>query len=117
MRCNPEQMNDASPDRPTWRLKTIAYVGVWLVALFATNPSGSLWALAWMFPLGLFALIPPAWQEAGRVWLAAGFALYLIHAFFYFRAREKRSAYLWFVILVLALLGNVAGCRSMNNPH
>jgi len=37
----------------------------WLVALFATNPDGGLWALAWMFPLGLAAFINPHWANSG----------------------------------------------------
>jgi hypothetical protein len=37
--------------------KIISYVAAWLLALFAANPNGGLWALAWMFPLGLAARI------------------------------------------------------------
>jgi hypothetical protein len=40
--------------------KTIGYVLASLAALFATNPDGGLWALAWMFPLGLAAFIKSA---------------------------------------------------------
>ena len=35
--------------------KIIAYVAIWIVALALTAPG--LWALAWMFPLGLVAVI------------------------------------------------------------
>jgi len=45
--------------------KIICYIVAWLVALFATNPDGGLWALAWMFPLGLAAFINPHW---GNQW-------------------------------------------------
>src|SRR6266478_945726 len=35
--------------------KIIGYVAIWIVALLLTAPG--LWALAWMFPLGLVAVI------------------------------------------------------------
>jgi uncharacterized membrane protein len=35
--------------------KIIAYVAIWIVALLLTAPG--LWPLAWMFPLGLVAVI------------------------------------------------------------
>jgi hypothetical protein len=37
----------------------------WVAALFATNSNGGLWALAWMFPLGLAAFIDPHWGNSG----------------------------------------------------
>lgn len=40
--------------RPLYKI--VSYIAAWLVGLFATNPDGGLWALAWMFPLGLAAL-------------------------------------------------------------
>ena len=39
------------------RLKIICYVVAWLAALFAMNPSGKYWPLAYMFPLGRARLV------------------------------------------------------------
>src|SRR5437867_8023300 len=47
------------------RYKIISYAVAWLVALLATNPNDGLWALAWMFPLGLAAFIDP---HLGQQW-------------------------------------------------
>src|SRR6202043_1855017 len=58
--ARPENMNSPSDTaaepravRPLYKIG--AYVGAWIVGLFATNPDGGLWALAYMFPLGLAA--------------------------------------------------------------
>lgn len=51
------------PVRPTYKIA--CYVAAWLAALFATNPNGGLWALAWMFPLGLAAFINAHWGNSG----------------------------------------------------
>jgi len=42
------------------RYKIIAYVAAWIIALLLTAPG--LWALAWMFPLGLVAVINRHWR-------------------------------------------------------
>lgn len=97
------------------RAKVTAYLVAWAAALFATDPSLRLWSLAWMFPIGLFAWIPENWKEAGRVWLAFGFLLYFVHAVFYFRARGRTTGYILFAVLIVLLLANVGGCRSMNH--
>jgi uncharacterized protein (DUF58 family) len=68
------QLNRSKSVRP--RYKIICYIAAWLVALFATNPDGGLWALAWMFPLGLAALINTRWGNSGG-W--GDFGLALIH--------------------------------------
>jgi hypothetical protein len=57
------QLTRSNSIRP--RYKIIAYIVAWLVALFATNPNGGLWALVWMFPLGLAAFINPRWANSG----------------------------------------------------
>jgi hypothetical protein len=43
--------------------KIIAYVAIWIVALFLTAPG--LWPLAWMFPLGLVAVVNRHAANAG----------------------------------------------------
>jgi hypothetical protein len=100
------------------RYKIISYVVAWLVALFATNPNGGLWALAWMFPLGLAAFIDPHWGNNGG-WgvFAACIGIYLVHAYFYFRSRNVRATLVLFGILVILLICNVSGCKAMLNTH
>ena len=92
----------------------IAYVATWLLALFATITNGALWTLAWMFPLGLFQIFyPPGLRNGGWGGLLTCFGVYLLHAFTYFRSRTKRSTAVCYVILVLILVCNVSGCRTM----
>jgi hypothetical protein len=47
------------------RYKIVIYVAAWLAALFATNPSGKYWPLAYMFPLGLAAFFS---RFLGKYW-------------------------------------------------
>jgi hypothetical protein len=105
---------------PSVRLKykIICYAAAWLVALFGTNPNGGLWALAWMFPLGLAAFSNPHWGNSGG-WgvFAVCLAVYLVHAWFYFRSRNARTTFLLFGILTILLICNVSGCRAMINTH
>jgi hypothetical protein len=98
--------------------KIICYVLAWLAALFATNPNGGLWALAWMFPLGLAAFIDRKWANSGGWEVFAGcIAVYLIHAWFYFRSRTLRTTLLLFGVLAILLICNVSGCRAMIDTH
>lgn len=100
------------------RYKIIAYVAAWIAALFATNPGGGLWPLAYIFPLGLAAVIDKHLANDGGWWvLIAGYAIYLIHGFFYFRSRTVRSTAILFGLLIILLVGNVAGCRQMLPAH
>jgi apolipoprotein N-acyltransferase len=47
---------DEAVNRPVRLIyKIIAYVAIWILALLLTAPG--LWPLAWMFPLGLVAVI------------------------------------------------------------
>ena len=97
------------------KYKIIAYVGAWLVALFATNPNGKYWPLVYMFPMGLAAF---ANQHSGG-WglLATCVGIYLAHAYFYFRSRRVWSTLLLFGILFVLLICNVSGCRATLNTH
>jgi hypothetical protein len=106
--------------KPLVRLtyKIICYVVAWLAALFATNPNGGLWALAWMFPLGLAAFINRQWANSGGWGVFVGcIAVYLIHAWFYFRSRNLRAILLLLAVLAILLVSNVSGCRAMINTH
>jgi hypothetical protein len=110
------QLARSKPVRPGYKI--ICYIVAWLVALFATNPDGSLWALAYMFPLGLAAFINPRWGNNGG-WgvFGACIGIYLVHAYFYFRSRTLRSTLFLFGVLTVLLICNVSGCRAMIHTH
>ena len=100
------------------RFKILSYMAAWAIALIATDPTFGLWSLAWMFPLGLPRLIAPRiTSEGGWTLFSACIGVYVIHAIFFFRARNLRSTLLWFAFLVLLLVINVAGCREMIHGH
>ena len=58
---NAEDFGKGNPVRLLYKI--IAYVAIWIVALALTAPG--LWALAWMFPLGLVAVIDRHTANAG----------------------------------------------------
>src|SRR6266404_1147275 len=91
--------------------KIIGYVAIWIVALLLTAPG--LWPLAWMFPLGLVAVVNRHAANAGG-WgvLIGGYAVYLVHGYFYFRSKTVVRTALLYAILVILLIANVAGCRE-----
>ena len=93
--------------------KLIPYIVAWAAALVATNPTGNFWALAYLFPLGLAAFVNLRWGNDGG-WGVLGLcaAVYVVHAIFYFRSKTWRSTLLWFALLVILLICNIAGCRS-----
>ena len=96
--------------------KIIAYAAIWIVALGLTAPG--LWALAWMFPLGLVAVIDRhTANDGGWGVLIACYAVYLVHGFFYFRSKTTTRTVILYGVLVVLLIGNVAGCREMIHPH
>jgi hypothetical protein len=111
-----EQSSGATRIRPSHKI--IAYVAAWLLALFATDPSGGLWSVAYLFPLGLAAFVNlHKGNDGGWGIFAACVGVYLVHGFLYFRSKTFRSTILWFVILVLLLVCNVSGCRAMVHGH
>jgi hypothetical protein len=100
------------------KYKLLIYIGAWLAALFATNPNGGLWALAYMFPLGLAAFIDVRWGNDGGWWvLAACVGIYVVHGYFYFRSRTRRSFLIWLAVLVALFLCNIPGCHKMFPGH
>ena len=65
------------------KYKIVIYIVAWLAALFAANPSGKYWPLAYMFPLGLAAFISRFWANTGGRGILTGcIAVYVIHAWF-----------------------------------
>ena len=102
--------------RPIYKI--LAYIVIWLLALVAVDPSLKTWALVWMFPLGLVAFFNLRLGNDGGWWVIGGVTLiYLVHAVFYFRSRTTRSTILWFALLVVLLICNVAGCRAQMELH
>jgi hypothetical protein len=100
------------------KFKLLAYGGTWLAALIATDPSFGLWALVYMFPLGLFAFFFPDQRQIGGWSVIFGVAaIYAVHAISFFRARTTRSSLILLGLLMILLICNVAGCRAMNHPH
>jgi len=105
---------EKSPVRLSHRI--IAYVAIWIVALLLTAPD--LWPLVWMFPLGLVAVIDRHTANAGGWGILIGsYAVYLIHGFFYFRSKTTTRTIILYGVLVVLLIGNVAGCRDMMHSH
>ena len=96
--------------------KIIGYVALWIVALLLTAPG--LWPLAWMFPLGLVAVVNRHAANAGGWGILLGcYAVYLVHGFFYFRSKTTMRTIILYGVLVVLLIGNVAGCRDMMHTH
>ncbi len=81
------------------RFRIICYVVAWLGALFATNPSGKYWPLAYMFPLGLVAFLSRYWGNTG------GWGVFL------------GCIAVYVGVLAILLTCNVSGCRAMLNTH
>ena len=111
---NAEDFGKGNPVRLLYKI--IAYVAIWIVALLLTAPG--LWPLAWMFPLGLVAVVNRHAANAGG-WgvLTACYAVYLVHGFFYFRSKTTMRTVILYGVLVVLLIGNVAGCRDMMRSH
>jgi hypothetical protein len=100
------------------KYKIAAYVAAWILALVVTNPSGSLWTLAWMFPLGLVAILNlHLANDGGWGVLFACAAVYLVHAYFFFRSKNVLSTVLFYLVLVILLICNIDGCHRMTNTH
>ena len=98
------------------RYKIIAYVAVWVVAMLATAPG--LWPLAYMFPLGLVAVFDRHLANDGGWGIFIGcYVAYIVHAFFYFRSKTNGRTIILYAVLVLMLIGNIAGCRDMIHSH
>src|SRR2546427_7987319 len=93
--------------------KIIAYVAIWIVALLLTAPG--LWALAWMFPLGLVAVINRHAANAGG-WgvLIGGYAVYIDHGYFYFRAKNATRTRILRATPVGFRVAQIASCPSTN---
>ena len=71
-----------------------------------------------MFPLGLLALINRHAANAGGWGVLIGcYGVYLVHGFFYFCSKTALQTAVLYGILIILLLGNIAGCRGMMHSH
>jgi uncharacterized membrane protein len=94
------------------RYKIIAHVAAWIIALLLTAPG--MWPLAYMFPLGLVASsIATSRTTAAGVFSLAARSFISFTDFF---ISAPRTAVLY-AVLVILLIGNVAGCREMIHSH
>src|SRR3954451_24378169 len=102
-------MESDKPPGARISVKLAAYVATWLLALFATNPSFEYWSLAYLFPLGLAAFVNLRLGNDGG-WGVLGFcyAIYILHAVFYFRSKTVRSTVLLFALLVVLLICTIS---------
>lgn len=98
------------------RYKITAYVAAWIIALLLTAPG--MWPLAYMFPLGLIAVFDRHLANDGGWGVFIGcYVVYLVHGFFYFRSKTTARTAILYAVLVILLIGNVAGCREMIHSH
>lgn len=95
------------------RTRVILYAATWAAALLALDLR--LWALVYMFPMGLFAFIPAGYADAkwGIPLLIFGWIIYIGHAVLYFRARQCKTIWILYAVLLLLLVCNVGGCHQM----
>ncbi len=71
-----------------------------------------------MFPLGLLAGINRHAANAGGWAVLIGcYPVYLVHGYFYFRSKTTTRTAILYGVLVVLLIGNVAGCREMMHSH
>jgi hypothetical protein len=95
------------------RVRIILYAATWCAALLAIDVR--LWALAYLFPAGLFAFLPPG--QPDEKWaiplLCLGWAIYIVHAVFFFRARRRKTIWILYAVLLLLFVCNVGGCHEM----
>jgi hypothetical protein len=94
----------------------MAYVAAWIAALLLTAPG--MWPLAYMFPLGLVAVIDRHLaNDCGWGIFIGCYVVYFVHAFFYFRSKTTLQTAILYGVLVILLVGNVAGCHEMIHSH
>jgi len=98
------------------RWKIIVYIAIWIIALLLTAPG--MWPLAYMFPLGVVAVFDRHLANDGGWGVMIGcYLVYVVHGFFYFGSKTTTRTVILYAVLVILLLGNVAGCREMIHSH
>ncbi len=91
-------------------------MAAWVIALLLTAPG--MWPLAYMFPLGLIAVVNKHLANDGGWGVFFGlYIVYIVHGYFYFRSTTTLRTVVLYAILVALLTANVAGCREMIHSH
>jgi len=99
-----------------FRYKITAYAAAWIIALLLTAPG--MWPLAYMFPLGLVAVFDRHLANDGGWGVFIGcYVVYLVHGFLYFHSKTTARTAVLYAVLVILLIGNVAGCHEMIHSH
>jgi hypothetical protein len=71
-----------------------------------------------MFPLGLAGVIDRHLANGGSWGVMIGcYLIYIVHAYFYFRSKTTTQAVFLYGVLIVLLIGNVAGCHEMIHSH
>jgi hypothetical protein len=71
-----------------------------------------------MFPLGLIGVFNRHLaNDGGWAVLIGCYVAYVVQASFYFRSKTPLSTVVLYAVLLLMLIGNVAGCHDMAHPH
>jgi hypothetical protein len=71
-----------------------------------------------MLPLGLVAMFNlHLANDGGWDVLIGCYVIYLVHGFFYFRSKTTARTAILYAVLVILLIGNVAGCHEMIPAH
>ena len=77
-----------------------------------------IWPLAYMFPIGLLAVIDRHLANDGGWGVFIGcYVVYIVHAFFFFRSKTTLRTAILYGVLVILLICNIAGCREMIPSH
>ncbi len=99
--------------RVSLRVRIILYAATWAAALLVIDVR--LWALAYMFPTGLFAFVSAGFADAkwGIPLLVLGWIIYLAHAILFFRARRRKTIWILYAVLLFLFVCNVGGCHQM----
>ena len=96
--------------------KTIAYFGACVATLFYMGPSS--FPLIYMFPLGLVAVFDLHLANDGGWGVLIGtWLVYIGHGYFYFRSKTTLQTAILYAVLVIMLIGNIAGCQKMWHVH
>src|SRR3954469_10598886 len=111
-----EPVTGQNRGRVSLRYKITIYLVAWLLALLATAPG--MWALAYLFPLGLVAVYDRHLANDGGWGVFIGcYVVYIVHGFFYFRSKTTIRTQILYAILLVLLIANVSGCREMIQSH
>lgn len=71
--------------------------------------------LLFFFPVGLFTLFPPL-RSLGESGAVLGWLVYLIFSIVIINVQKPRTAFIFYIVLIVLLLANAGGCTlAINN--